>query len=522
MVKLLLTGAALALAVAFAAVTAHARAVRLPIDAAVYDPLAHARASVGKVVNREAVVPPACYAKTGGVSNPCYACHTVGQGRNRQADFDLQEEYAFSSTAMTNHWTNLFVDRRAAIAGISDADALAWIRQDNYRALRTALAARRDHDGWRPDVDLDAGFDDDGFARDGSGWRALRYKPFPGAFFPTNGSTGDVFVRLPRAFQVDEHGVPSRGVTMANLATVEAAIGSPPGAPVSLPASYSGGARDVAVVRFAYPEGTELLHTVRYVDPDAPNLMSRRMKEVRYMRKARALDDWGVLRTYEKEAEDKAEGKLPQYAGSPTVGLLNDFGWQLSAFIEDAHGRLRQQTEEETLFCMGCHGSIGVTVDHTFSFARKLPGASGWAWQDLRGMVDAPQVGHALPEILEYFERVGAADELGANDEMLARFFGGRAGAPDAREVRRAAAGGDRDLAWLLAPSRERALRLAKAYMLIVREQSYARGRDAAVKPATALHERIENGQTDLGKSGKVFTDGRLWLDWSASASAAP
>jgi hypothetical protein len=56
------------------------------------------------------------------------------------------------------------------------------------------------------------------------------------------------------------------------------------------------------------------------------------------------------------------------------VGLLNDFGWQLQGFIEDAEGRLRLQTQEEHLFCMGCHSNIGVTVDQTFSFPRKVPG----------------------------------------------------------------------------------------------------------------------------------------------------
>src|SRR6185436_19502079 len=101
--------------------------------------------------------------------------------------------------------------------------------QDNYRLLRAALAERVDYDGWRPDVDLDAGFDDDGFARDGSGWRAVRYKPFPGAFFPTNGSAGDVFIRLPEAFRQDESGASSRAAYMANLAIVEAAIATPAG-----------------------------------------------------------------------------------------------------------------------------------------------------------------------------------------------------------------------------------------------------------------------------------------------------
>jgi len=39
-------------------------------DGGHYDPLAQARVSVGKIVNREAVIPPQCYTKTDGVSNP--------------------------------------------------------------------------------------------------------------------------------------------------------------------------------------------------------------------------------------------------------------------------------------------------------------------------------------------------------------------------------------------------------------------------------------------------------------------
>src|SRR5690242_5688703 len=105
-----------------------------------FDPLARARESLGQVANREAVVPPACYTATGGVSNPCWVCHTVGRGRNHQTDHDLQDAYAFSETALTNHWSNLFVDRRAAREATSDADVLSWIRSDNYTPLRMALS----------------------------------------------------------------------------------------------------------------------------------------------------------------------------------------------------------------------------------------------------------------------------------------------------------------------------------------------------------------------------------------------
>ena len=161
---------------------------------------------------------------------------------------------------------------------------------------------------------------------------------------------------------------------------------------------------------------------------------------------------------------------------------------------------------------MGCHSAIGVTADHTFSFARKVPGREGWRYHDLRGLQDRPQYGHSVPEVLTYFERVGGADEIRANDEMLTRFFPG--GVVDEAEVLRASVGGDRDLAWLLAPSPERALGLNKAYLAIVREQSFTRGRDAVLAPAERVHEEIDNGSTDLAETDMAFPDGRLHLEW--------
>ncbi len=511
-----------------------------------YDPLARARASVGHSVNLEAGVPPQCYTKTAGVSNPCWTCHTEARDPNFQDDVRRQEEYSFSDVALKNHWENLFRDRSAAIAEITDADAITYLRSDNYTPLRTALAGRSDYPGYRADLDLHRGFDVEGFARDGSGWRALRYKPFPGTFWPTNGSTDDVMIRLPKELR-SRNGVEAREIYKVNLAIVEAAIASDPGRsdgaldfaiePVeervarldldgdgsisglatrirSLPAHYVGDGSELPVGRYLYPRGTEFLHTVRYVDPDSPSLLSLRVKEVRYSRKTRSLDTWGLLRAREKEADDKDEGKVPVYSGEPSVGLLTDDGWQLQGFIEDERGRLRLQTEEEHRFCMGCHGALGVTVDGTFALARKVPQAAGWRHQDLRGIPDVPQAGHTEPEILTYFRRVGGGDELRANREILERFFPG--GRLDEAAVRRAAPGGDRDIAFLLSPSRQRALLLAKAYMVLVREQTFAAGRDAMPVPPANVHREIENGSTELGKAGRVYRDGRLWLDWRA------
>lgn len=532
---------------AFAAMAGVWRLRPPAVAEAPFDPLAQALAAGSRVANREAPVPSMCYTKTAGVSNPCWTCHTGGVGNNVMADESLQAEYAFSDVALTNHWTNLFTERSKAATASTDAEVLEYIREDNFTPLRAALLGRAGgYKGWVPDLDLARGFDAEGFARDGSGWRAVRYKPFLGTFWPTNGSTDDVYVRLPEAFRKDATGQPSREVYRFNLAVLEAAMTVDPGLldakaarrrvePVDervggmdldgdgrlspgvevvlgLPAHYAGGAAEVLVRRYTYPRGTEFLHTVRYVDPDAPALLSVRLKELRYARKDEAPEDDRVRNFYAEEQEKKARGRLPAFPGTPELGLINEFGWRLQGFIEDARGRLRLQTLEEHVFCMGCHTNLGVTVDQTFAFPRKVPGRDGWRTQDLRGIPDVPQAGHAAPETATYFERVRGGDEFRANEELLARFF--PKGVLDLPSVRRAAPGGDRDLAWLVTPSRQRALQLDKAYWALVREQAFALGRDTLLAPPANVHRAVENGSTELEATGRLFTDGRLHLTW--------
>ena len=523
------------------------------------DPLELARPRT-EVENPEAVIPSQCYTKTDGISNPCYTCHTRLNGLNEMNDYDLQREYAFSDEGLTNHWTNLFEDRSAAIAAISDEEALAYIREDNYRALREHLEDRDDYLGWVPDIENLArartvAFDEEGFARDGSWWRAFRYKPFLGTFWPTNGSTDDVMIRHP-LFYLDDQGNPSREIYKINLAILEAAIATPSMAPrdaldrevepiderlagvdldgngvletgvtriQELPSHYVGGASGLPVQRFLYPQGTEFLHTVRYVDPGLADLNAMRMKEVRYSRRDRPMSLDKLQRVYQAEDAAKEAGLLPVFSGTAETGLINDFGWRYQGFIEAAGGHLRAQTKEETVFCMGCHSTIGITVDQSFGFPRKVPGAGGWGYQSLVGIPDVPQAGHDTPEILEYFERVRGADEFRANTEALERFFVDvdmdgdidEVDEVDQAEVLRAAPGGDKDIMHLIAPSRARAIALNKGYMALVAEQDFERGRDPVPEPATQVFEEITgNGTTALGDAGLLFRDGRIWLDW--------
>ncbi|MBX2798598.1 MAG: hypothetical protein KTR31_13035 [Myxococcales bacterium] len=515
-----------------------------------YDPLARALAEAGEAVkrqgNREAAIPAMCYTRTAGTSNPCWVCHTRGTPPVPWDDRSLQHEYAFSDVALTNAWSNLFEDRTARIAAISDAEILDYIRVDNYTPLKEALEDRDDFAGYRPDLDLSQGFDDEGFAKDGSGWRALRYKPFLGTFWPTNGNTDDVFVRLPEAFRG------SRELYKINLALVEAAVALNPRdvhwetavrevEPIServagvdldgdgaledrvtsirgLPSHFVGEAAPIAVEPFVYPQDIEFLHSVRYVDPDAPDLLSARMKELRYSRNRLRLEKDRRYLLVEKETEDREQGLLPVYAGSALSGLRGIHAWILQGYIEDEDGWLRLQTHEEHRFCMGCHGAIGVSVDGTFTMPRKVPGAEGWRPQDLRGIPDVPQAGHAEPEYLTYFLRNRGADELRENTEMLERFFTEVDGLQVVvqADVRQAAPGGSADLAWLLTPSRRRALDLAKAYRTIVMDQDFHHGRDANLAVASNVHRTIHNGATENDATGLTFEDGALALSWPA------
>lgn len=490
--------------------------------------------------NPEAVIPPQCYTRTEGRFNPCYTCHQAeipGEGRaNLMDDGHLQGAYAFSEIGLKNHWTNLFVDRRAAVAAISDAEILAYVAQDNYTPLVETLRARGFR-GWMPDLadlaDPARAFDAQGRARDGSGWVAFQYKPLPSTFWPTNGSIDDVMIRLPPAFRQNASGEPAWPVYLANLGILEAAlkglaeIETPPlneqvvGADLDGDGAlssatrlrrrdhYLGGASDVPVVSFLYPVGTEFLHTVRYLGVDAAGSIhaAARMKELRYLRKERWLDKATLGALYDEEAWEKQQGFLPQIGWQGERGAVNGFGWRLQGFIEDAQGRLRPQGHEETFFCKGCHTSLGATIDQTFAFPRKLPGARGWGYLNLHGMPDAPTHGELEGEIHQYLRRVGGGDEFRANTEMRARWFGPD-GLPDVDRLAQT-----QDVYTLITPSPQRALLLNKAYLTIVREQSFLQGRDATLLPAKNVYREIDPKTQPLAEEHRV--KGNLLLDWS-------
>ena len=179
----------------------------------------------------------------------------------------------------------------------------------------------------------------------------------------------------------------------------------------------------------------------------------------------------------------------------------------MQSFIEGHDGRLRSATLEENMFCMGCHTSVGATIDKTYSFPRKVDGAAGWGYIDLTAMRDAPNQGETQGEILTYFERAGGGDEFRSNTELMDRFFN-EDGTVNTSEVASADTVYD-----LITPSYERAMQLNKAYRVIVEQQSYLFGRDATTRPPKNVYEAIDNDTAPTLKPEHVYAYD-IRLDW--------
>lgn len=513
------------------------------------DPQARTTVTDERITNLEAPIPPQCYTKTEEKNNPCYTCHQNYDRENEKRmnqldDGHLQGGYMFSDVGVTNHWSNLFVDRRDWQASISDEQILRYINQDNYSNLAPRLK-QQDWAGFIPDLDnyhlaADA-FDEQGLARDNSHWVAFNYKPFPGTFWPTNGSTDDVVIRLPAAFR-EQNGTYQWQVYLLNLSLLEMAIkqrselsipgtdettigtdlngdGSIAGTVHTLAkrSHYLGDASDIPLAFQQYPEGTELMHSVRYVGigEDGTIGVPPRMKELRYMRKIRELENYDVRSRYDRERKDKLMGLLPDFVNLHERGMENGMGWLMQGFIEDYSGDLRPQTYEENLFCMGCHAAVGITIDQTFAFARKVDGAAGWGYINLRGMPDAPNISEPGGEIRNYLKRAGGGSEFRENPEMVEKWY-----QPDGSLNEEAIAAAD--VYTLITPSRERGLQLNKAYTHIVRHQSYIHGRDATWLPAQNVFKEVDESEPPLPAEFR-FYQWDIRLDWQQdNASPAP
>lgn len=524
--------------------------------------------------NVASYIPAQCYTKTqdarGGTHNPCFTCHSGGGEPNYAADGELQLGFDFPEPALTNPWQNLFVDRGPAIRATSDEAVLGYVRRSNYfdESGKLSLAERLLHlpeqwdfdgdgrySGYVPDAYFS--FDAEGFDHDPSGvesgWRAYAYYPFPGTFWPTNGSAGDALIRLPTAYRELAPGQYDRETYIVNLAIVEALVKRKDVAIARVDEhrfgvdldkngvlgratnirydwapragremSFVGQARiegERAGVKPAaglFPTGTELLHSVHYLDvvPSADHAGSRvtmaaRLKELRYARKTgyRNYAQLGMTAQGEAREKQRSPERLHQVRGDLEQGVENGQGWRYQGYIEDAQGELRPQTYTESKFCVACHGGVGATVDGTFSFARKLPSSAlqqgwfHWSQHGLEGIVE-PRRSDGRPEYAYYLEQNGAGDEMRSNAEVDARFFDAEG---KAKPLELARLG--QDISRLLLPSPERALALDKAYWSVVREQSYARGRDAPLSPAQNVH-RVLRPDTKTGISHAITSNG--------------
>jgi hypothetical protein len=500
--------------------------------------------------NPIAYIPPQCFTKMddgsgGRPRNPCYVCHLHSEPPNYADDGNLQVVWAFPGAARDNPWTNLFVPPVLHARHQSDEEILSYVRQSNYfdAAGGIALADRlRDvRDGWDlnhdghwdgfvPDVWFR--FDDRGFDHrpDGSpsGWRAFAYYPFPGTFFPTNGSADDVLVRLDPVLQQDETGRIDPRIYALNLAVVEALVRradvridetdeTAVGVDLDLDGKlgrarriafdggdgrgstrmrYVGRARDdkdFPIAPGLFPLRTEFFHSVRYLDvvpgetagAEPRVVMAPRMKELRYAKKVRWLG-YAALKGHAAaeaiEQRDAHDGTVQVYSEFER-GIANGQGWIYQGFIEDADGALRPQTFEESVYCVGCHGGIGAPTDGIFSFPRRLAGTAPvprdgwfhWSQHDLRGLPE-PKRRDGTYEYTRYLAENHAGDELRENAEVVTRFFDEH-GALRPGAVTRLHG----DIATLLLPSAARALDLDRAYQAIVAEQSFVKGRDAVL-----------------------------------------
>lgn len=503
------------------------------------------------LTNEAAYIPPQCYTKTlddqDNTYNPCFTCHRQATAPNFINDGDLQTAYIFPTYARINRWHNLFKDRSQQVEAISDAEILAYSRVNNYQDAQNQLILTNqlkqlpaawdtndngEWDGFLPDCYFN--FDAQGFDRDPSGdytgWRAFAYAPFPGTFWPTNGSTDDVLIRLPLAFRLNQQGLFDLTVYRLNLAIVEALIKrqdiaiSPVDekiygvdldkdgqltmaqtivydwAPLdNRYMHYVGQAQQAnyALAAGLFPLGTEFLHSVRYLDVDDQGeiRLAARMKELRYARKAawRTYSSLEQFAAHEIKEDHDFPDRLSHIMGDMEHGVGNRLGWIFQGFIEDAQGQLRPQTYEEHVFCVGCHSTIGAITDGTFAFARKLPGESGWYHWDQQGLqgLAEPVREDGRYEFTFYLENNGAGDEFRANTEIIERFFD-----PEGRLKQDKLAALHQDIASLVLPSRQRALQLNKAYRVIVKEQSFREGRDATVIPPDNVHQTVKANET--------------------------
>ena len=525
-----------------------------------------------EIVNSDsAYIPAQCYAKVkqenGNVSNPCYSCHVDGVRPNfLHDDSGLQSTLDFTDYSSINRYDNLFKDRSAEVMAITDKAIQSYISESNYFDKNGEIILTKTLDqvpanwdankdghwnGFTPDTYFninEEGFDIDPSGK-ATGWVAFSYYPFLGGFMPTNGSTDDVFIRLPEDFRANKKGNYDADVYKLNLAIVESLIREKDvsisetdeqiyqvdlnkngtldtsnkvvyqWAPLkNINMSYVGKAaltyasKKNEIAAGLYPKGTEFLHSVRYISTDGNAIsMADRLKELRYSVKTTWNNYSQLSKSVSSEIKERNDfpNRVSQYhssrSGGIESGLINGRGWKYQGFIEDKHGALRPQNFEETLACMGCHTGIGATTDSSFAFPRKFGfdsfkhGYYHWSEKGLQGIADPIRAdGHH--EYSYYLKNTQTADEFGGNSEVENKFSKQGEWIPEELEKIK------HDISHLLLPSVARANTLNKAYKVIVDEQSYIYGRDPHVLPVKNVYESIPVGE-DTGIENPITSN---------------
>lgn len=118
-----------------------------------------------------------------------------------------------------------------------------------------------------------------------------------------------------------------------------------------------------------------------------------------------------------------------------------------------------------------------------------------WTQKGLKGIKDK-KLSSGKTEYINYLKVNNSGDEFRENKEILEKFFD-----KDLNLKQNEISKIKDDISHLLLPSTKRAIKLNKAYKVIVDEQSFIYGRDATIKPAVNVYEKIDDGQsTDLNK----------------------
>jgi len=505
--------------------------------------------------NASAYITQMCYTKTtddlNNSYNPCYTCHTQAVTPNYVLGNDeLQEVYDFPEPALINPFSNNFLDFSQRVSQISDEEIIAYVDESNYFTLDGEIILKdklsnlpelwdedenKQWSGYIPDCYYnfnEYGFDSDKNGKP-TGWVAYAYMPFLGTFFPTNGSTDDVLIRLDSPFyKITEDGDFNSTIYTINLSIIESLIKqkdinissidensigvdlnkngyldraisvvyewAPNSGKFMSYVGYAKTLQESGSLHLAaglFPENTEFLHSVRYIKSDENHeiALAPRMKELRYAKKTTWLTyadllNKGMAAIQNKDLNPDA---IENFRGTMEQGLGNNMGWVYQGFIEDKNGALRPQSYEETLNCMGCHSGIGVLTDSTFSFKRKIESEfqHGWYHPTQKSLKNIPEnrLTSGEWELSKYLELNPNSDEFRENSEVYQKFhtLSGDLNQTMLEKLHS-------DVTLLLYPSHERALSLNKGYKALVELQQFYNGKAGHIAPMHHVYKELD------------------------------